>query len=122
MKTACKACQMMLGIGLALLLLPGASLQAQVTSGSVSGTVLDSQGAIIPGAKITLVDELQATTRSMSSSSEGIFYFTPVLPSTYTVVIESAGFKKFEKKGIKVSPGDRVDIADIKMDIGALAE
>src|ERR1035441_8532470 len=95
-----------LAMVLGLVLLPRASLQAQVTSGSVSGTVLDAQGAIVPGAKVTLTDEVQATTRTMNASSDGNFYFTPVLPSTYTVMIEAPGFKKFEKTGIKVSPGE----------------
>ena len=99
-----------------------ASSQAQVTSGSVSGTVVDIQGALVPGAKVTLTDEVQATTRSMNSSSDGNFYFTPVLPSTYTVVVEAAGFKKFEKTGIKVSPGDRVEVAGITLDVGAVTE
>jgi hypothetical protein len=108
-------------VGLCLLL-SLASLYAQVTSGSVSGTVLDAQGAVVPNAKVTLIDEVQATTRIMNSSSDGNFYFTPVLPSNYTVAIEIAGFKKFEKKGIKVSPGDRIDVAGIKLDIGAVTE
>jgi hypothetical protein len=99
-----------------------ASLQAQVTSGSVSGTVVDAQGALVPGAKVTLTDEAQATTRSMNSSSDGIFFFTPVLPSTYTVAIEAAGFKKLEKTGIKVSPGDRVEVAGINLEVGAVTE
>src|SRR5664280_2500972 len=111
-----------LAMVLGLVLLPWASLQAQVTSGSVSGTVLDAQGAVVPGAKVTLTDEVQATMRTMNTSSEGNFYFTPVLPSTYTVVVEAPGFKKFEKTGIKVSPGDRIDVAEIKLDVGTLAE
>src|SRR5664279_2339466 len=111
----------LLMVGLCLLL-SLASLYAQVTSGSVSGTVLDAQGAVVPNAKVTLIDEVQATTRIMNSSSDGNFYFTPVLPSNYTVAIEIAGFKKFEKKGIKVSPGDRIDVAGIKLDIGAVTE
>ena len=95
---------------------------AQVTSGSVSGTVIDSQGAVVPSAKVTLIDEVQATTRTMSSSSEGIFFFTPVLPSTYMVVVEAPGFKKFEKKGIKVSPGDRIDVGEIRLDVGSVSD
>jgi hypothetical protein len=107
-------------LGLALLL--AASMQAQVVSGSVSGTVSDSQGAVVPGARVTLIDEVQATTRTMNTTGEGNFFFTPVLPSTYTVAIESNGFKRYEKKGIKVSPGDRIEVSDIRLDIGATTE
>jgi hypothetical protein len=107
---------------LGLVLLPVALLQAQVVSGSVSGTVIDSQGSMVPGVKVTLTDEVQATVRTMNTSSEGNFYFTPVLPSTYTIAVEAAGFKKFEKTGIKVSPGDRVDVAEIKLDVGTITE
>jgi hypothetical protein len=107
---------------LGLVLLPAALLQAQVVSGSVSGTVIDSQGSMVPGVKVTLTDEVQATVRTMNTSSEGNFYFTPVLPSTYTIAVEAAGFKKFEKTGIKVSPGDRIDVAEIKLDVGTITE
>jgi len=102
--------------------LSSAGLHAQVTSGSVSGTVVDAQGALVPGAKVTLTDQVQATTRTMSASSDGNFFFTPVLPSTYTVTIEAPGFKKFEKADIRVSPGDRIDVAGIKLDVGAVTE
>jgi hypothetical protein len=104
------------------LLLSLALLHAQVTSGSVSGTVADAQGAVVPGAKVTLTDQVQATTRTMTASGDGNFYFTPVLPSTYTVVIEAPGFKKFQKQDIKVSLGDRIEVAGIKLDVGAVTE
>src|SRR5271157_3783037 len=81
-------------------------LHAQVTSGSLSGTVVDAQGALVPGAKVTLTDQVQATTRTQNASSDGNFFFTPVLPSTYRVTIEAPGFKKFEKSDVQVGLGD----------------
>jgi hypothetical protein len=99
-----------------------ALLQAQVTSGSVSGTVVDAQGALVPGAKVTLTDQVQATTRTMNASSDGNFFFTPVLPSTYRVTIEAPGFKKFEKSDVQVGLGDRVEVAAIKLEVGAVTE
>src|SRR5262245_3788945 len=105
-----------------LMLFGTAALLAQVTSGAVTGTVTDPQGAVIPGAKIILIDEVQATTRALDSSAEGTFTFTPVLPSTYTLAVEAGGFKKFEKRGIKVSPGDRIEVSDIKLTVGSVSE
>ena len=97
-------------------------LHAQVTSGSVVGTVVDAQGALVPGAKVTLTDQVQATTRTQNASTDGNFFFTPVLPSTYRVTVEAPGFKKFEKSDIKVGLGDRVEVSGIKLDIGAVTE
>ncbi len=81
-----------LAIVLGLALLSLTSLSAQVVSGSVSGLVTDAQGAAIPGAKVTLIDQVQTTTRTVSTSAEGTFNFTPVLASTYMLVIEGGGF------------------------------
>jgi Carboxypeptidase regulatory-like domain len=111
-----------LAVALCLALVPLASLHAQVVSGSVSGVVTDGQGAAIPGAKVTLVDQLQTTSRTIGSSAEGTFNFTPVLASTYTLVIESTGFKKYERKNIAVHPADQLQLPDLKLEIGTITE
>lgn len=97
-------------------------LAAQQTSGMISGIVKDAQGAVIPGAKVTLTDQNQSSTRDQTAGAEGLFAFTPLPPSTYTVVVEAAGFKKYEKKDIVLFANDRVGLSDINLEVGALTE
>ena len=112
----------MLAVVLGLMLLPLASLQAQVVSGSVSGVVTDSQGAAVPGAKVTLIDQVQMATRTLNTSVEGTFNFTPVLASTYTLAVEAKGFKKYERRDIVVHPEDQLAVPDLKLEVGAVNE
>jgi len=97
-------------------------LAAQQTSGMISGMVKDAQGAVIPGAKVTLIDQNQSASRDQTAGGEGLFAFTPLPPSTYTVVVEAAGFKKYEKKDIVLFANDRVGLTDINLEVGALTE
>src|SRR5271165_2663497 len=69
----------------------------------VSGTVPDAQGAVVAGAKVTLTGQIQGTTRTAPTNAEGIFVFTPILPTTYKMIVEAPGFKRFEKTNILVS-------------------
>src|SRR5258708_642427 len=95
---------------------------AQQISGSIIGVVKDSQMASIVGAKITLSDQAQGTSREATTATDGSFVFTLVQPGSYTVTVESPGFKKFEQKDVKVFANDRVTIGDITLSVGALSE
>ncbi|MDX2150081.1 MAG: carboxypeptidase regulatory-like domain-containing protein, partial [Bryobacteraceae bacterium] len=102
-----------------LLALPVA---AQQISGSITGTVRDSQQAAIVGAKVTLTNKAQGTAREITTNAEGIFFFNPLQPAEYDLVIESSGFKKYEQKDIKVFANDRIALPDIVLEVGALTE
>lgn len=96
----------------------------QITSGQISGTVQDSAGAVIPNATVTLVNDLQgaASARTVTTSGEGTFVFTPVLPGTYTLSVEATGFKKFVQAGLKINVNDRLGLPAITLEVGATTE
>ena len=94
---------------------------AQTTS-SVSGTVRDSSGALIPDAKIVLVNDASKATRSLSSNGEGYFYFAAVQPATYSIEVNHDGFDRWKVTGIIVHPGDNLTIPKISMKIGTVDE
>ncbi len=106
----------------AVLSLLVAPVPAQQVSGSISGVVKDNQGAVVPNAKVTLVNQLQGGVREQNTNPDGSFVFTPVMPSTYTVSVESAGFKKFERRDVKLFANDRIALSDIVLDVGAVSE
>jgi hypothetical protein len=103
-------------------LLLAVSLHAQFTSGAISGTVRDKQGAVVPGAKVTLTDQVEATVRVQTSTAEGNFAFEELVPSTYTVSVEVAGFKKWDKKDLQLHIAERLGVPDIELEVGATTE
>jgi hypothetical protein len=104
-----------------LLLLSG-TLFAQVTSGSISGSVKDSSGASVPGAMVTVSNASIGVSRSTTTSDDGGFVAPNLPPGTYEVQVEVTGFKKFQKTGIVLTAGGRVNAGDFLLDVGATAE
>src|SRR5713226_6160101 len=103
-------------------LLSGVPGYAQQVSGSISGVVKDDQGAMIPNAKVTLVDTLQGDERGVTTNSDGIFLLNPLKPSVYNLSVEFAGFHKYEQKGIKVFANDRIALPAIVLQVGVVSE
>ncbi len=95
---------------------------AQQVSGSIIGTVKDSQQAAIANAKIILNNPQMASNREVNTSTDGSFVFTQVQPGTYRLTVESAGFKKFEQTDVRVFASDRVALGDIVLAVGTLNE
>lgn len=96
---------------------------AQQTSATLMGVVKDHQGAVIPGAKVVVVNQVQgAVVRELKSEPDGSFVVTPLNPATYTLVVEATGFKKFEQKDIKLFPNDRISVTNIVLEVGQLTE
>ena len=73
---------------------------AQSIYGSIRGLVTDPSSASIAGAKVRLINEGTSDQRSAVSNSLGEYVFSQVIPGTYSVSVESQGFKKVERKGI----------------------
>jgi hypothetical protein len=95
----------------------------QLTVGTVSGTVLDPQGASIPGATVTLVNEANGTKLPVvKSDASGDFVIPNVPPGTYTLEIAQQGFKALRRPGIAVSPGDRVGVGRLTLEVGVATE
>ncbi|MBS1874807.1 MAG: carboxypeptidase regulatory-like domain-containing protein [Acidobacteria bacterium] len=95
---------------------------AQQISGSITGTVKDSQQASILGAKVVLLSQQQGTTREVSTGTDGSFVLTQLQPGTYNLTVEAAGFKKFEQKDVKIFASDRLTLPEIVLSVGSLNE
>src|SRR5688572_2426058 len=82
---------------------------AQGVTGTVSGTVKDAQGGVVPGATVTLINEAQGTLMApVVTSATGDFVVPNIAAGTYTVQIEMASFRTLKLAGIAVNPGVRV--------------
>ena len=95
---------------------------AQITTGTLSGSVRDAQGAVVPGATVTLVSAVRGTTTDTQTSTDGDFVFPNVTAGTYLVRVTMDGFKTLERPGVVVSPGDRALLQTLTIEVGALAE
>ena len=101
----------------ALFLFISVPLFAQSYHGEVRGLVTDPGNAVVSGAKVTLVDEARKVTRVAVSDGAGLYTFNQVDPATYRVVVENAGFKRFERGGINVGTQQSVTV-DVALQLG----
>jgi carboxypeptidase family protein len=73
---------------------------AQAGTAGLSGTVKDSQGAVIPGATVTASNPATGALRSTTTNEDGIYNLPGLPPGTYTVKIELAGFKALQHDNV----------------------
>jgi len=76
---------------------------AQVDSGTITGTVTDSSGAVVPDADVTLTNTDQGLTLQTKTSSSGGYTFSPVRIGNYSIDVNAKGFAKTSQKAIRVN-------------------
>lgn len=108
----------------ASLSLAGAGVAAaqQITTGTVTGTVVDSQGLILPGAGVELINEQTGDTRQTTTSNEGLITFSAVPQGSYTLKVTLEGFKTVERQGIQLRAGEAYNGGRLVLEVGQLTE
>lgn len=95
---------------------------AQTITASLEGLVSDGSQAVVPGAKVQIINRSTNATTTVDTGSDGRFV-APSLPpgGPYSLVIEAAGFKKYERSGImlQVNQSARVEVA---LEVGSVSE
>jgi hypothetical protein len=102
------------------LVLPSRVL-SQVDAGSVSGTVKDASGSVIPGATVTLTNEGTGQSISTTSGSVGEYTFSPVKIGHYAVSAEFKGFQKVRQNNVTVDVQQKV-VVDLSLPVGQSIE
>src|SRR5215831_16875959 len=92
-------------------LLLASTAHAQITA-TVTGTVADPTGAVVPKAKVTLKNTTLGDIRESVSNGSGYFSFTRVVPGTYDLSVSASGFKAWQTRNLEVHPGDERDISN----------
>jgi hypothetical protein len=111
----------MLGLSLALSLI-AISVRAQVTTGTVKGIITDPNGAVVTGAKVTIVKKSNNETHTGQTSGSGTFQFDNLLVGNdYTVTVEATNFKKAELTDVGVQINQATDLT-IALQTGAITE
>lgn len=96
---------------------------AQITTGSIAGTVKDAQGGVIPGATVVITNEAQGTKSTpVVTNSTGDFVVPNVPAGTYTIEVSMPSFKTLKRTGVTVGAGNRASLGDLKIDVGGASE
>ena len=127
--TSCKGGCVKKGFGVRLLVflsvlaigLAAVPLSAQVLYGSVVGVVKDSQGAVLPGAAVTIVNRDNNLTKETVTNAQGAFSIVNVLAGPYDLKVTMTGFREQTRTNVPVTISQVVRV-DMTLEIGTLTE
>src|SRR6266508_255234 len=97
------------------------SFAQSIGGATLRGTVKDPRGAVVPNASVTLIDERTKGERKTTANDEGVYVFSAVTPSTYTIKVEAQGFKTAEQSGLAVETSSTRAL-DVGMEVGQPTE
>lgn len=104
-----------------ILVLQDRSAYGQVDAGSITGTIQDSTGAVVPNALVTLLNTDQGITEETKSNTTGGYTFSPVRPGNYAITVTAQGFSKTSQKNVVVAVGTPLTV-NIQLKLGAATE
>jgi len=108
-------------LALALTAILSAPASAQVDTGTLSGTVKDESGGVLPGATVTITHEGQALTLTTVTREDGTYIFTPIRTGAYSIEVDFPGFRKGIRRGLTVGIQETVRI-DFTLQTGVVTE
>lgn len=113
-----------LGMVFATILLPGGSiLRGQgIVTGSIAGTVLDQQGAIVAGATVHALDSATGVSFQDKTNAQGYFELSSIPLGTYRLTIEASGFHKLQLSDVLVVAGRTNTLSGLTLAIGSASE
>src|SRR5271157_3856652 len=94
---------------------------AQRDMGTITGTITDPQGGVVPNAKITITEVATGLKYEVTSGSDGLYIRPALKPGTYTVAAEAKGFRRVEQQNVVVIGGDRVG-ANLVLPVGDVTQ
>src|SRR3974377_606500 len=104
-----------------LMALLALSVAAQTTTSRIEGIIQDESGAVIPGARVTVLNIKTGISDETTTGSAGTFVFAALQPGTYTVSAEAQGFKKAVHSDVVLNVSLTVS-ETFKLEIGHLTE
>src|SRR5579862_9815633 len=106
---------------LTLLFVSQQAMEAQVSKGSVSGSVVDAQGASVPDASVKIVNADTNETATVTSDRAGLFRFALLSIGTYRLEVEKAGFNKTVIDKIDVTLGADRGLGSLTLQVGEIS-
>lgn len=97
-----------------------AVLFGQAVISSITSTVADNTGAVIPGATVTVSDQAQGVNRVTTTNSAGSYLVAAIPSGTYNLTIEAKSFKTYRAAGIVIQAAEKIR-ADATLQVGAVS-
>lgn len=94
---------------------------SQAATGSISGEVRDSSGAVVPGVEVTLTNQETGQVKSKVSSDAGTYSFPSLLPGMYTLKASLPGFQSYVARDIKVNVNVNYTV-NVKLEVGQVSQ
>jgi hypothetical protein len=98
----------------------GIASAQETTTGSITGDVVDVQGAPVPGATVTVTSS--QGDKSFVTDHNGRFFAPYLTPGRYSVRVELSGFSPLEQKAVDVRLGQRIELAGLVLKVGGIEE
>lgn len=96
-------------------------LWGQSPTGTITGTVKDPSGALVPGAKVEVTNTSTGISRSTASDAVGNFQFPLLNPGTYRLTVEFVGFSKYVQEGIVLDVAEKPNV-DVMLKPGTVTQ
>ncbi len=98
-----------------------ASAGAQVLYGSITGTVTDAGGAVLPNATVKVTNVETAQEASVSTNDVGGYTLSSLAPGTYDISVQSPGFRTLTRRGVSIS-ANTLRREDVTLELGQVNE
>lgn len=97
------------------------SLEAQISTGQIAGTVTDASGSVVAGSTVTITNVGTGSIRSITTDSNGFYVVTNLPIGDYSVEIKSGGFRGEKRTGIVIVADAHIS-TDFQLNVGAATE
>jgi hypothetical protein len=106
---------------IAAVCLTAVAASAQIQTGNISVKAVDDQGAVMPGATVTITGAVLPRALEGTTDASGVFLFPGLTPGTYTIKVALQGFQTLIREDVVVRQGQTANI-DVALKVGALSE
>jgi hypothetical protein len=103
------------------LIVGAGNVLAQQGTAEIRGRVLDQSGAALPGATVVVRNQASGVFRQGVSTADGSYFLAGVVPGVYELSAELSGFKKYQRKDVRLEVG-KTSTLDVSLEVGGLTE
>src|ERR1700704_3924952 len=96
-------------------------VQAQVAGGTITGTVVDSSGRVMPNVNVSITNVATGINRTVTTNEDGLYIAPNLLPASYELTFAAPGFKTEARSGIELTVGATVSM-NMTMQVGGSQE
>jgi hypothetical protein len=105
----------------AVYLICAAAAFGQGAGGTITGTITDATGAVVPSANIQVTNSATGVEYKIGASTTGNYTLANLPAGTYALAVDAAGFKKFERPNLIVAVAETIRV-DVTLEVGSAAE